>query len=83
MGYSKYLDGVRPTSLEGKVVSDADMLDLGANGIIRTLEYGFVKGRPVFDVNALPVAYKLKKSIKIHRCLQLIYLLTEFCQLKI
>ena len=58
MGYSKYLDGIRPTSLEGKVVSDADMLDLGANGIIRTLESGFVKGRPVFDVDNLPAVHE-------------------------
>lgn len=40
MGYTKSLQGIRPVSLEGKVVSDADMLDaIGALGIIRCLSY--------------------------------------------
>ena len=40
MGYSKSLKGIRPSSLEGKCVSDADMLDaIGAWGVIRTLAY--------------------------------------------
>lgn len=40
MGYSKSLRGVRPRSLEGKIVSDADMCDaIGANGIVRALVY--------------------------------------------
>ncbi len=40
MGYSKALKGIRPQSIEGKVVSDADMLDaMGATGIVRNLAY--------------------------------------------
>lgn len=40
MGYSKALKGIRPQTIEGKVVSDADMLDaMGATGIIRNLAY--------------------------------------------
>ena len=40
MGYSKLLKGIRPNNLEGKIVSDADMLDgMGAIGIIRGLLY--------------------------------------------
>lgn len=55
MGYSKLLKGIRPTTIEGMVVSDADMLDGGANGVIRCLEFGFSKSRKVFDVNIMPV----------------------------
>lgn len=40
IGYSKRLKGLCPTTIEGKIVSDADMCDaLGTNGIIRTYEY--------------------------------------------
>lgn len=40
MGYSKSLKGIRPISLEGKIVSDADMCDaMGASGIIRAVVY--------------------------------------------
>lgn len=36
-------------SLEGKVVQDADRLDaLGAIGIVRTIEYGAVRGQPFY-----------------------------------
>lgn len=40
MGYSKALHGVRPASIEGMIVSDADMCDaLGAGGMVRCLQY--------------------------------------------
>lgn len=40
MGYSKSLKGIRPESLEGMCVSDADMCDaMGSNGIIRSIVY--------------------------------------------
>lgn len=59
MGYSKFLKGIRPTSKEGMIVSDADMIDAtGINGIIRTLNYAFSRcqkyGTPVFDKNEWP-----------------------------
>ena len=59
MGYSKSLKGIRPSSLEGKVVSDADMLDaIGVGGIIRCLQYAVVRcnafGMPLFDPDVWP-----------------------------
>lgn len=55
IGYSKRLKGYSPTTLEGKIVSDADMCDaLGANGILRTYTYSMKNGRPFFDRNIFP-----------------------------
>ena len=57
MGYSNYLKGIRPNSLEGKIVSDADMCDaIGATGIIRSVVYAVShKGNGViFNKNVLP-----------------------------
>lgn len=40
MGYSKALKGIRPQTLEGQIVSDADMLEaMGAQGLVRCLVY--------------------------------------------
>jgi len=56
MGYSKCLKGIRPTTIEGKVVSDADMCDAsGANGILRIHAYGLSHGKSFFDHNIWPV----------------------------
>ena len=56
MGYSKALRGIRPVSAEGKVVSDADMLDaMGALGVMRTLAYALARCETaVFDRNVWP-----------------------------
>lgn len=55
IGYSKSLKGVRPTSLEGMIVSDADMCDaLGATGILRVFQFGLKIERPFFKVNEFP-----------------------------
>ncbi len=59
MGYSKCLQGVRPQSKEGKIVSDADMLEaIGAVGTIRCLAYALAKCHSgtdqVFDRNVWP-----------------------------
>ncbi|HBO64731.1 TPA: hypothetical protein DD425_02105 [Candidatus Saccharibacteria bacterium] len=56
MGYSKYLESIRPTTLEGKVVSDADMCDaIGSQGLIRVFEYNASKGRPFFNPALPPI----------------------------
>lgn len=56
IGYSKRLKGNCPTTLEGKIVSDADMCDaLGANGILRVYTYSMKNGKPFFDRNIFPI----------------------------
>ncbi len=55
IGYNKRLSGIKPSSLEGMVVSDADMCDaLGAVGILRTYSYGLSKGKVFFNKNISP-----------------------------
>lgn len=56
MGYSKALKGVRPQTIEGQVVSDADMLDaVGAVSIVRTLSYTVSSGtKIIFDKEMFP-----------------------------
>ena len=56
MGYSKALKGIRPQTLEGKIVSDADMLDaMGAMAVIRSLAYTLSAGNKViFDAGMIP-----------------------------
>ena len=56
IGYSKLLKGFRPKTIEGQIVSDADMCDaLGANGILRVYTYCLKKGKPFFDRNIFPI----------------------------
>lgn len=56
MGYSKALKGIRPDSLEGRIVSDADMLDAaGAVAVVRALTYTLTSGSGVvFDSELMP-----------------------------
>ena len=55
IGYSKRLDGIIPSSIETKIVSDSDMLDaMGANGIIRSIEYNASKHRQIFNKDIYP-----------------------------
>ena len=47
IGFSKRLEGVRPSTIEGMVVSDADMCDaIGAEGILRVHKYGISRQIP-------------------------------------
>lgn len=56
IGYSKSLKGIRPSSIEGMIVSDADMCDaIGANGILRTHQYELKHGKPFFDKDIWPI----------------------------
>ncbi len=56
IGYSKLLRGCRPTTIEGMIVSDADMCDaLGVNGILRVYKYSMKNGKPFFDKTIFPV----------------------------
>lgn len=66
MGYSKALKGIRPQNLEGKIVSDADMLDaIGAVSVVRTLSYSLSKGKVIFDKNIFPESNLSAESYKL------------------
>lgn len=57
IGYKKALQGIRPESIEGKIVSDADMCDAsGVAGAIRALQYavGSKGSGVVFDPSVWP-----------------------------
>lgn len=56
IGYSKRLEGVIPSSIEAKIVSDSDMLDaMGVVGIVRSIEYSASSNRPFFDRTIFPI----------------------------
>ena len=56
IGYSKRLKGLCPNTIEGKIVSDADMCDaMGVNGILRVYTYSMKNGKPFFDKDIFPI----------------------------
>lgn len=56
IGYSNLLKGKRPKTIEGQIVSDADMCDtLGANGILRIFTYSKKNGKEFFNKNIFPI----------------------------
>ena len=55
IGYSKRLKGITPITLEGMIVSDADMCDsIGSTGILRSYRYNLSHGNLFFDKNIYP-----------------------------
>ncbi len=69
IGYSKRLKGIVPDTIEGKIVSDADMCDaMGAIGIIRVHQFGLKIDRPFFVRETFPIEndsyeYHIKKTV--------------------
>ena len=58
IGYSKRLKGISPTTLEGMIVSDADMCDgIGATGILRSYQYNLAHDNLFFDKNISYIKY--------------------------
>ena len=58
IGYRNCVNGIRPDSIEGKIVSDADMCDaMGANGILRTYRFGLKFGKEFFNSKENPNVY--------------------------
>ena len=56
IGFNKRLKGLIHKSLEGKIVSDADMCDaLGITGVLRTYQYSLKYNKPFFDKNIFPI----------------------------
>ena len=55
IGYRKRLKGIKPITLEGMIVSDADMcVAIGSTGIIRSYQYNLSNDRVFFDKTIYP-----------------------------
>ena len=55
IGYHNRLKGIKPKTIEGMIVSDADMCDcMGITGILRIYKYTLKYNKPFFDKNIFP-----------------------------
>lgn len=63
VSYKGALVSDEATSIEGKIVRDADRLDaIGAIGIARAFSYGGSKARPLFDPTIPPLLHATKEE---------------------
>ena len=68
IGDVSFSEGVKPESLEGKIVQDADRLDaIGAIGIARTFAYGGNKGREIYNPDIKPELNQTKEQYKMSK----------------
>ncbi len=76
--------GIPPTTIEAKIVQDADRLDaIGAIGVARTFAYGGAKGHPMFAPqlpirdNMTEAAYRTGKTSTLHHFFEKLFLLKD------
>lgn len=65
IGYSNSLRGIRPLTIEGQIVSDADMCDAsGINGFMRSYKYTTKHGGVLFDRKVFPILNMTQEEYK-------------------